>query len=208
MNLNIFKSIPVKNVGKAALGLTAAGTIALNMLIVPWEGTRLKPYLDSGGVPTACSGVTGPDITAAYNAGKIFTAPECAHMDARAVALHERGLRAAIDDRVEHTIPDLTMAAFISWTYNVGTGAAQTSTLVRFVNKGQLREACDQLPRWVRVNGAVLAGLENRRWKGDAQRISERALCLIGLDPSYSTPLAERLYFDYRRWVTSLTESV
>ena len=56
------------------------------------------------------------------------------------------------------------------------------------------------------VKGAVLAGLENRRWKGDAQRISERALCLIGLDPSYTTPLAERLYFDYRRWVTSLTE--
>lgn len=208
MNFNILKSIPVKNVGKAALGLTAAGTIALNMLIVPWEGTRLKPYLDAGGVPTACSGVTGPDITVAYNEGRVFSAVECAHMDARAVAMHERGLRAAIDDRVESLIPDFTMAAFISWTYNVGNGAASTSTLVRLVNAGKLREACDQLPRWVRVKGAVLAGLENRRWKGDAKRISERTMCLMGIDPAYSTPLAERLYFDYRRWVTSLTESV
>lgn len=208
MNFNIFKNIPVKNIGKAALGLTAAGTIALNMLIIPWEGTRLKPYLDVGGVPTACSGVTGPEVTAAYQQGRVFSAVECAHMDAVAVAKHERALRAAIADPVEATIPDMTMAAFISWTYNIGPNAAERSTLVRLVNAGKLREACEQLPRWVRVKGAVLAGLENRRWRGDAQRISERDMCLIGIDPAYKTPLFERLYFDYRRWIEQITELV
>ena len=204
MNFNIFKNIPVKHIGKAALGLTAAGTIALNMLIVPWEQTHLKPYLDPVGIPTACSGVTGPDITKAFREGRVFSAVECAHMDAKAVALHERGLRDAIDDRVESLIPDFTMAAFISWTYNVGNHAAAKSTLVRRINAGDLKGACDQLPRWVRAKGAVLAGLENRRWRGDAQRISERDLCLIGLDPSHKTALFERLYFGYRHWVGGL----
>lgn len=206
--MNFRASATGTKVGTAILGLSAAGTIALNMLIVPWEQTHLKPYLDPVGIPTACSGITGPDITKAFREGRVFSAAECAHMDAKAVAAHERGLREAIDDRVERTIPDFTMAAFISWTYNVGNHEAAKSTLVRLINAGKLREACDQLPRWVRAKGVVLAGLENRRWRGDAQRISERTMCLIGIDPAHKTPLFERLYFDYRNWVSSMTESV
>lgn len=206
--MNFRASATGTKVGTAILGLSAAGTIALNMLIVPWEQTRLKPYLDVGNVPTACSGITGPDITAAYLEGRVFTDVECRHMDAVAVAKHEKALRNSIDDRVESIIPDFTMAAFISWTYNVGPTAAQKSTLVRLVNAGRFREACEQLPRWVRVKGVILAGLENRRWRGDAQRISERTMCLIGIDPAHKTPLFERLYFDYRNWVSSMTESV
>lgn len=192
------------NMGRAALGLTAAGTIALHMLILPWEGTRTRPYLDSGGVPTVCSGVTGPDVTAAYKAGRVYTADECAALDAAAVARHEKALRAVIDDRVEKSIPDMTMAAFISWTYNVGPSAAARSTLVRRINAGDMVAACNQLPRWTRVNGRIIAGLENRRWRGDENRISEHALCMTGLDPSYATPLAERLYFQYREWVSRI----
>lgn len=204
---NIFKiSKPIKNAGKAALGLTAAGTIALNMLILPWEGTRLKPYLDPVGVPTACSGITGDEITKAYNEGRIFTKPECDHMDAKAVAIHEKGLRNAINDDVEEKIPDFTMAAFISWTYNVGTGAASRSTLVRLINSEKFKEACDQLPRWTRAKGIVLAGLENRRYRGDKNRISERSLCLIGLDHAYKTPLFEKIYYEYQYWLEKITD--
>lgn len=203
---NIGSKIKVapKKIGKAALGLTAAGTIALNMLIIPWEGTRLKPYLDIAGIATACSGITGPEITAAYKEGRSFTKEECARMDAAAVAKHEAGLRRSINDDVEATIPVFTMAAFISWTYNVGTGAADRSTLVRLVNAGKLREACEQLPRWTRVRGVVVAGLQNRRYRGDANRISERTMCLIGLDPAYETPLFERLYYGYQGWIESM----
>lgn len=187
-----------------ALGLTVAGAIALKMLIIPWEQNVLKPYLDVGGVPTACAGVTGSAITQAYRSGYIFTEVECASLNARAVADHETGLRASIDDRIEFQIPDLTMAAFISWTYNVGTGAAARSTLVRKINAGDLTGACEQLSRWTRVNGTIIRGLENRRVRGDNKRISERTLCLIGLDASYETPLFEKLYIDYRKWLKDL----
>ncbi len=208
MNFTIFKNLkPPKHIGKSALGLTAAGTIALNMLIIPWEHNVPKPYLDVGGVPTACGGVTGPEITKAYNEGYVFTKTECDHLNARAVRKHELGLRDAIDDQVEKIIPEFTMAAYISWTYNVGTGAAARSTLVRKVNAGDLVGACDQLKRWTRVNGVVVRGLENRRVNGDSVRISERTLCLIGLDPNYKTPLFEKLYFNYQTWVENVSET-
>ena len=42
------------------------------------------------------------------------------------------------------------------WTFNVGGGAACNSTLVRRLNEGRLREACEQLPRWVYVKGFVV----------------------------------------------------
>lgn len=207
MNFNIFKSLPIKSVGKAALGLTAAGTIALNMLIVPWEQTHLKPYWDKlANVATACSGITGPEITKAYQQGYTFTDAECARMDAVAVAKHEHALRSVISDSVEKNIHDFTMAAFISWTYNVGPAAASKSTLVGLINSGRLSEACEQLPRWVRVKGSVVSGLENRRWRGDAHRISERTLCLIGINPSYKTPLFEKSYFSYLNWINDITK--
>lgn len=173
--------------------LTATAVAAL-LLLGPWEGgVVLKPYLDGGGVATACTGVTGPEIDEAYRIGRVFTVPECRVLDDIALAKHERGLRDAISDKWEPKIHVYTMAAFISWAYNVGTGAAAKSTLIKLVNEGRLIQACDQLSRWTKIDGKVSRGLENRRYKGDADRISERTLCLIGIDPSYKTPLFERL---------------
>lgn len=180
---------------KKIAGASVAGMLAVSLLIAPWEGNELKPYLDVGGVPTACGGVTGIAINAAYEKGITFTNEQCEALNTRAAMEHEKALRAIIADNVEEFIPDLTMSAFISWTYNVGPGAAQKSTLIRLVNAGDLVGACNQLPRWTRVKGAVVRGLENRRFKGDKTRLSEYTVCMIGLDPSYRTPLFDRLYF-------------
>lgn len=200
---NIFKPKPVfkqvKPVGPKVAGGSAALVLAITLLINPWEGDKLKPYLDVGNIPTACAGVIGPEITKAYNEGRIFTQDECDVMNINAAKKHESGLRAVINDNVENQIPDLTMAAFISWTYNVGNGAAEKSTLVRLVNQNKLFEACDQLSRWTRVKGVVVRGLENRRVHGDAERLSERTVCMIGLDPSYQTPLFDKLMMKVKK---------
>ena len=68
---------------------------------------------------------------------------------------------------------DDAYVAVLSFTYNVGIGAACQSTLMRKLNAGDLRGACDQLPRWVHDGGRVIKGLVRRR-------TSERALCLAG----------------------------
>ena len=53
--------------------------------------------------------------------------------------------------------------AFLSLAYNIGPGAFCGSTLVRVLNAGQYREACDQILRWDRFQGAPLRGLTLRR---------------------------------------------
>ncbi len=186
-------SVSVKTVAVGGGSTLTAAAVAVALLIGPWEGYKPKPHLDDGGIPTACHGVTGEIITKAYNAGYVFTDDECRQLDEAALEKHEQGLRAVIVDNVEPKIHLYTMAALISWVYNVGNGAAERSTLIRMVNSGDLVGACNQLSRWTKVDGKVSRGLENRRFRGDSDRISERTLCLIGVDPSYKTPLFERL---------------
>ena len=60
--------------------------------------------------------------------------------------------------------------AFLSLAYNIGPGAFCGSTLVRLLNQGQYREACDQILRWTKFKGEDLPGLVKRRSQ-------ERDLC-------------------------------
>lgn len=188
---NIFRKLPSPaTVTKTVGGIGAATAIAYGLLIAPWEGYSRKPYLDSGGVPTACHGATGPEITFAYKTGYVYTDEECEAIDMRNLAVHSTGVYAHVTYR---PLPDLTAAAFISFHYNVGGTQFRSSTLLKKANAGDLRGACEQLPRWTKVKGVTLRGLENRRFLGDAERVSERTVCLIGLDPKYRTPLFDKL---------------
>ncbi len=164
----------------------SALTLAVVLLIQPWEGNRLVPYQDIGGIWTVCAGVTGPDVVP----GKTYTEAECQALNEKHAAIHAESAQRLVTYR---PVPDLTMAAFISFHYNVGPAAFAQSTLLKRANAGDLRGACEQLSRWVKVGKTVVRGLENRRVHGDATRLSERTVCLTGIDPAYRTPLFERL---------------
>ncbi len=58
--------------------------------------------------------------------------------------------------------------ALVSFTFKLGSGALQRSTLWRKVNREKHDEAPEQLLRWVRVGGRRLKGLIRRR-EADAQ---------------------------------------
>lgn len=184
-----------RQIGKGVLGMSAAGTLAFATLIGPWEGRVYTPYYDVGGVLTVCDGITGP----AVKAGKIYTDRECDKLAAKEVNAHE----ARLDQCLNVDLPIETKAAFISFTFNVGSGAACRSTLIRKANAGDLYGACNQLSRWVFVNGKKYRGLENRRFRGDSHRISERTLCMAGLDKDFKTPLLERVLVAYKDWRSS-----
>jgi lysozyme len=55
------------------------------------------------------------------------------------------------------------LAAIIDFTFNLGTGRLQTSTLRRRVNQRDWMAAGRELRRWVRGGGKVLPGLVVRR---------------------------------------------
>lgn len=139
-----------------------------------WEGRRYVAYPDVGGVWTICDG-----ITKGVKKGMRATDAECDAMLVKEIVAHEERMLACAPELL--AAPDKTYIAINSWAYNVGTGAACKSSLIRKVRSGDLRGACNELSRWVFVKGKVIKGLKNRRVDGTPGRISERSLCLSGL---------------------------
>jgi lysozyme len=139
-----------------------------------WEGRRFVAYQDSGGVWTICDGKT-KDV----HKGMRATDAQCDAWEKQDIIDHEARMLACAPQLM--TVPGTMYIAINDWAYNVGTGAACGSTLIRKVKTGDLKGACNQLSAWVHVNGKVLLGLQRRRVLGTATQASERDLCLRDL---------------------------
>jgi lysozyme len=61
------------------------------------------------------------------------------------------------------TEPEWRLAAIVDFTFNLGAGRLQTSTLRRRINQRDWPSAGTELGRWVRGGGHVLPGLVVRR---------------------------------------------
>lgn len=53
--------------------------------------------------------------------------------------------------------------ALVSFAFNLGNGALQSSTLRRKINRGDMEGASQEFKRWVRAGGRILKGLVRRR---------------------------------------------
>jgi len=60
------------------------------------------------------------------------------------------------------------LAAIVDFTFNLGAGRLQTSTLRRRINQQDWSGAAQELQRWVYGGGKVLPGLVARRRAGAA----------------------------------------
>lgn len=150
---------------KTVAGLTAAGVLAIGT-IGGFEGLRTTAYQDSVKVWTVCYGETK-----GIKKGMKFTKPECDAMFANRLVEFETGMRACL--KAPDSIPDKPYVAFLSLSYNIGTGAFCKSPLARKLNAGDIRGACNELPKWSRA-GSLTNLLAPRR-------AAERRLCLEGL---------------------------
>ncbi|ALX97334.1 lysozyme [Serratia fonticola] len=119
------------------------------------EGVRYKPYQDVVGVWTVCYGHAGKDIML----GKAYTELECRALLSKDLSTVAR----QIDPYIQQPIPETMRGALYSFAYNVGAGSFQVSTLLRKINQGDQRGACDQLLRWTYAGGKQWKGLMNRR---------------------------------------------
>ena len=123
-------------------------------LIKSFEGLRLKAYQDAVGVWTI-----GYGTTRGVKPGQEIS-------EAQAEALLKADLNRfeqAVNQAVRVSINDNQFAAIVSFTYNVGSGAMRSSTLMRKLNRRDLYGAANEFPRWNRAGGRVLAGLTRRR---------------------------------------------
>ena len=143
-----------------------AGAVALVLPVVMlYEGTVLRSYVDPVGIVTACTGRTGPEL----RMGQTFTKEQCEAMLYGDLLKHADALSC-----VKIPLADNQKAAFLSFAFNVGTSAFCKSTLARKANAGDLMGACAELSRWVMAGGRELPGLVKRR-------AAERQLCEKGL---------------------------
>ncbi|PAT34950.1 lysozyme [Vandammella animalimorsus] len=172
---------------------TAAAVLAILVgtggsgLIPTEEGRRNRAYLDPVGIPTICEG-----WTRGVRLGDWAS-------DAQCDELTLRGIHEAADVLVRHVpapvvarMPPATIAALLSFIYNVGPGAVgqkdgfvwlksgRHSTMLRLLQAGDVRAACQQMPRWATAQGKPLRGLKLRRQR-------EMALCLQDLPGSGQT---------------------
>jgi lysozyme len=135
-------------------------------LVEFYEGFRSHAYKCPAGVCTIGYGHTGPDV----HYGLVIsrkTAQELLVRDMQHAA-------DAVARIVKVPLSEAQYGALISWTYNVGAGAATDSTVIFLVNQRRYLSAAEALLRWVHVDGEISSGLMKRRR-------AERRLFLDGI---------------------------
>lgn len=124
-------------------------------LIQQFEGLRLKAYQDAVGVWTIGYGHTGPDVTP----GLVISQAQADALLARDLNRFETGVSRLVQVPLNQNQFD----ALLSFSYNLGLGSLQNSTLLRLLNQRDYAGAASQFPRWNKAGGKVLPGLTRRR---------------------------------------------
>ena len=125
-------------------------------LIKKWEGYHgPNSYVCPAGTWTIGWGTTyidGSPVDA-----ETTVTPEAAERLLR----HEVGrAEKAVEKLITAELTENMFSALCSWTYNLGTGALQRSSLRRlYLNDGRYEEAADEFLRWVYCNGKRVRGL-------------------------------------------------
>lgn len=157
---------------KSVIAAMSGGAIAIASVLITGptgndglEGVRYQAYKDVVGVWTVCYGHAGKDIML----GKTYTEAECRSLLNKDLATVAK----QINPYIKTDIPETTRGALYSFVYNVGAGNFKTSTLLRLINQGDTKGACDQLRRWTYAGGVEWKGLITRRE-------IEREVCMWG----------------------------
>jgi lysozyme len=131
--------------------------------IARWEGEILKEYLDVVGKRTVGIGhLCGPN----EHFGTI-THEQAVELLKKDLAIAE----AAVNSMVKVPLNQNMFDSLVSFTFNLGTGALQKSTLLICLNKVNYESAANEFPKWCNAGGKPNAGILNRR-------ISEKQLFL------------------------------
>jgi lysozyme len=158
---------------KGAIRMSIAGlgaSAAVIAMIALHEGYSSRAYDDGVGVQTVGFGSTRHEDGRPVAPGDTVTPPRAVVMLALGADRIARELAACIGDV---PLAPHEWDAFVSWAYNVGSGAACRSTLVARLRQQppDYAGACRELLRWTRAGGRELPGLVKRRQ-------AEYALCV------------------------------
>ncbi len=81
----------------------------------------------------------------------------------RLLSLDVQAAEQAVSQMIYVHLTDGQYDALVSFTYNLGAGALQRSTLRRKINRGERDDAATEFGKWVYAGGRMLPGLIARR---------------------------------------------
>ena len=134
----------------AALAVSAATLVSIAVN----EGYQSNAYKDAVGIPTIGFGET-KNVKLGQTTDPIRALVQLQ----KSADEHAKGLISCVNVPLSQNEFD----AYVSFSYNIGTGAFCKSTLVKKLNQKDYDGACKELLRWTRAGGKVLPGLVKRR---------------------------------------------
>lgn len=139
---------------------TGTMTDAGYAFIMQNEGLRLRAYQDSGGVWTIGYGHTGSDV----KSGTVISKERAAELLRKDVAWAVAAVKKAT---AGVALMQRQFEALVDFTYNVGAGNLNKSTLLKKVkaNANDKSSISAEFRKWVYAGGKVVNGLRNRREK-------------------------------------------
>lgn len=124
-------------------------------LVKAFESFRLQAYLDPVGIPTI-----GYGHTQGVKMGDTITEEQADQYLREELDVAAR----AVNRYSKVSLSQNQFDALTSFVYNVGAGAFQNSTLLRYINgREPMNEIHAQFMRWIHGDGKVLPGLVKRR---------------------------------------------
>jgi lysozyme len=126
-------------------------------LIKAFEGFSAQPYLCPAGIPTIGFGHM-------IGQGEAFPSQGISWEEATALLKQDAAIAArAVLRLIQVSLSDGQFDALVSFTFNLGAGALQRSTLRRKVNRQEHEEAAGEFRRWIWAGGQKSRGLMRRR---------------------------------------------
>lgn len=126
-------------------------------LIKSFEGLRLETYKCLANIDTIGYGSTGPHV----KPGLKITEKQAEDLLRKDVARFEK----AVNDLITVSLSQQQFDALVSFAFNVGIGALETSTLRKRLNNKEdpNKVAKEELKKWVKGENGPLPGLVRRR---------------------------------------------
>ena len=123
-------------------------------LIKEFEGCRLEPYLCAANVLTIGYGHTKDvveNMSITEDTAESMLKDDLKQFEGDVLRL------------VNVPLSQNQFDALVSWTFKLGAGNLQSSTLLKVLNQRKYDEVPEQIKRWNKANGKVLEGLTRRR---------------------------------------------
>jgi lysozyme len=124
-------------------------------LIKCFEGYREKPYKCPAGFWTIGYG----HLIKPQESFTFLTEDEAESLLKEDIITYEKAVKRLITTELTQNQFD----ALVSFTYNLGTGALQRSTLRQKLNRSEYMDAASEFDKWVMAGGRKLKGLVIRR---------------------------------------------